>query len=46
MSNQPPPLITLFRRKGERGLADYMPRLEVEGHAVRTADGWELVETE
>lgn len=44
--NQLPKLMTLFRAKGERGLATYLRRMEAAGHAVRTADGWELVETD
>ena len=42
--NQLPKLMQLFRRKGDRGLAVYLKRLEAEGHAVHTAAGWELVE--
>ncbi|WP_233557962.1 hypothetical protein [Tessaracoccus antarcticus] len=44
--NHLPRLMTLFRKKGERGLATYVRRLETEGHVVRTADGRELAETD
>ncbi|MDO5737163.1 MAG: SDR family oxidoreductase [Propionibacteriaceae bacterium] len=44
--NRLPALMKLFRKKGERGLAIYLRRLEAEGHAVRTPDGWELAESE
>lgn len=37
-----PRIMPLFRRKGERGLAAYLRRLERDGHVRRTADGWEL----
>lgn len=42
--NQLPKLMKLFRRKGERGMATYLRRLEAEGHVVRGPAGWELVE--
>lgn len=42
--NQLPRLMRLFRRKGERGMAAYLARLEREGHARRGPAGWELVE--
>ncbi|TRY20028.1 SDR family oxidoreductase [Tessaracoccus rhinocerotis] len=42
--NQLPRLMRLFRRKGERGMAAYLRRLEAEGRAVRGPDGWQLVE--
>lgn len=38
-----PRLMKLFRRRGDRGQAAYLRRLEAEGYARRTADGWELV---
>ncbi len=44
--NQLPRLMKLFRKKGERGLAAYLSRLELQGHVVRDGDGWRLVETE
>lgn len=44
--NQLPKLMKLFRKKGERGLATYLKRLEEEGHAVWTPDGWKLLETD
>lgn len=42
--NRLPALMRLFRRKGERGMAAYLQRLEREGYARRTDAGWELVE--
>ncbi len=44
--NQLPKLMKLFRKKGERGLGVYLRRLEAEGHALRTTDGWELVDSD
>lgn len=44
--NQLPKLMKLFRKKGDRGLAAYLKRLESKGHVVRTGDRWELVETD
>lgn len=44
LPNQLPGLMRLFRRKGERGMAAYLARLEREGHARRGPAGWELVE--
>ncbi len=42
--NQLPKLMRLFRKKGERGLARYLRRLETDGYAVHTSSGWELTE--
>lgn len=44
--NRLPALMKLFRKKGERGLATYLRRMEMEGHAVRREGGWELIETD
>lgn len=45
--NALPRLMRLFRRRGERGQAAYLARLEREGVTRRRADGsWELLDAE
>lgn len=46
MPNALPRLSGLFRRRGERGLAAYLARLERAGIAERRGDGWAIVDGE
>lgn len=44
--NALPRLMRLFEGKGERGHRAYLQKLEREGRAVRTDQGWQVVEPE